>query len=379
MRSALLAIALALAAGCHSVPLSGDPTARDRRGEVPALFSIDWWVPLVSAPMLEFAPRELAAPAIDARTGRVFVTTRDGYVRALSPVDGRVEWEFKTGAPFSAGPAVREGVVYVPGGDGTLYALGAEQGKLRWKYDAGEELATTPVWASGKVLVATHNDLLFAVDAADGRWLWGYRRDPPSGFTVRGAAAPKVETGLAYVGFSDGFVVAIDLSDGTMKWERSLSTPAKQFLDVDSTPVLDDSGRVYVASYKDGIYALSQETGEVEWHTARAGVTSLIPQGGLLFASGDGRVSALRAEDGREQWSLSIDGKAGRVPLFARGLLLVPTANALLFVDPTTGRVRTAWDPGRGVSATPVSSEGRLYVLSNLGYVYAMRLSGGRG
>jgi outer membrane protein assembly factor BamB len=43
-------------------------------------------------------------------------------------------------------------------------------------------------------------------------------------------------------------------------------------------------------------------------------------------------------------------------------------------VDPSTGRPRLEWDPGQGVSATPVYADQHLYVLSNNGYLYALRL-----
>jgi outer membrane protein assembly factor BamB len=65
--------------------------------------------------------------------------------------------------------------------------------------------------------------------------------------------------------------------------------------------------------------------------------------------------------------------------LFAHGMLMVPTSQSLLFVDPATGIARVSWNPGKGVTATPIVLENRLYVLSNLGYLYALRLSGRSG
>lgn len=377
-----LLLALAAAIGllaCHTIPLASDPTVRDHRGEVPALYRVDWWVSLVESRLWEYGPREPAAPAVDPDTQRVLVTTRDGYVRALSPLDGKVEWELKTLGTFAAGPLVQEGVAYVPGGDGTLYALQAGTGAVIWKYPAGEELAATPVLASGKVLVASSADTLYAVDAGTGKWVWQYRRDAPSGFTIRGTAAPSVQSQVAYLGFSDGWLVALNVADGSVKWERNLAGSAKQFFDVDTTPVFDESGRLFVASYQEGVYALSSQTGEVEWHTARAGVTGLMARGEVLYAVGDGQLGAIRVGDGKLLWTLSLKDRAARLPVFAGRFLAVPVGSALLFVDPSSGRAETAFDPGKGVSATPARGEGRLYVLSNLGYLYALRFKRGGG
>jgi outer membrane protein assembly factor BamB len=341
-------------------------------------FSVDWWTPLAPPETLEYAPREVASPAYDPDNKHVIALTRDGYVRAVG-MDGKVKWSFRTAIRFNAGARVSEGVVYVPGGDGVLYALDSATGDVKWKYAAGESLATVPVLANDLVLVASESDTLFAVKAADGAWVWQYRRDPPSGFTVRGASTPLVREDTVYVGFSDGFLVALRLSDGSATWEKSLSGAGTEFLDVDTQPVIDEAGRLYVASYKSGIFALEAESGELVWNTAVGGVTSLISRGQLLFASGDGRVDAYLSDSGRLLWSVPLGERAGLAPVFAQGMLLVPVQRSLLFLDPKTGRSRVTWNPGSGISATPFVRGSQVFVLSNNGYLYALDVNGIRG
>jgi outer membrane protein assembly factor BamB len=376
---------LALCA-CKTISLSNDPTApeADRHLSPQSLYEIDWWRPLVKGTLLEYQPAETASPAIDPETQRVVVGTRDGFLRSLSPVDGHVEWEFKANSRFFAGATIEQGVVYAPGGDGVLYALRARNGELIWQYNAAEELVTPPVLVDGKVLVTSQGDTLFVVDAATGKWVWQYRRDPPPGFTVRGAATPVVHEGIVYQGFSDGSEVALTLEAGVVKWERKITTTGgTAFLDVDSPAVLDDAGHLFVASYKDGVTALDAKTGDLIWTTVQPGITTLIARGDVLFTAGDGAVGALRTTDGRSLWTLDLSDKgkkfsnAGRPPVLLKGMLVVPTSSALVFVDPAAGRARSAWNPGKGITATPARSGSRLYVMSNLGTVFAMRLKGG--
>jgi outer membrane protein assembly factor BamB len=292
--------------------------------------------------------------------------------------DGKIDWYFKTMADFAAGATVKNGIVYVPGGDGVLYALDVRSGELVWQNDLGEALLTAPLIEGDAVLVATEGDTVAAIARQTGKQQWRYRREnrSPGPFTIRGAAAPRVRNGVVYVGFSEGSVVALGLADGSLKWDRLLSTPGRQFADVDTTPVFDDSGRIYVASYQDGVYALEASNGDVHWHTVRAGVTSLLWKDGILFASGDQQVGAFLAESGRSLWTLDLPNRAGGTPVLAHGFLVVPTSASLLFVDPVTGRLRMNWNPGKGVTASPLWAESHLYVLSNLGYLYAMRLYG---
>ncbi len=373
---ALLTCALAgvLFAGCKAVPLRTDPL--DHRTSVARgqkVFKIDWQVKLVSPQFFDFFPREFASPAVDSQSGRIFAATRDGFVRAVNP-GGQIEWSFKTGGPFIAGPTVHDGIVYAPGGDGVLYALRAANGELVWKYNAGEQLATRPVITEGRVFVSSQANTLYAVEAQSGKWLWQYRRDLPNGFMVQGASTPAVSMGTLYAGFSDGAVVALDPESGIVKWERALSNDGREFLDVDTTPVVDDQGRVFVASYKDGIYALNGENGEVLWNTATAGITGAIGRGDVVFASGDRGLTAVLADDGKVLWGLPLEKKSAQPPAFVRGMIVMPVNNSLMFVDPSNGRPRLEWDPGQGVSATPVYADQHLYVLSNNGYLYALRL-----
>jgi outer membrane protein assembly factor BamB len=149
--------------------------------------------------------------------------------------------------------------------------------------------------------------------------------------------------------------------------------------------VLDVSGtRIYVASFKAGVYALATATGNVEWVSAQTGTTTLLARDEMLLATGDGKVTALARNGGQVLWSvdLSSEGKvamAGQRPLLTPGYLLVPTSKALVFIDPRSGQVKTSWNPGKGVTATPARLGQRLYVLTNLGTVFAMKLVGAGG
>ena len=373
------AAVLGLLGGCSTAPLYTNPELPRPPSNRPVdYFSVDWWASLAPPTRLEYSPREVASPAYDADNKHVIALTRDGYVRAVGE-DGKVKWSLKTAVRFNAGARVSEGIAYVPGGDGVLYALDSATGEVKWKYAAGESLATVPVLADGLVLVASESDTLFAVKAADGVWAWQYRRDPPSGFTIRGASTPLVHEGTAYVGFSDGFVVALSISDGSATWEKSLSGAGTQFLDVDTPPVMNEAGQLFVASYRNGIFALEADTGDMVWNTTVGGVTSLLTRGQMLFATGDGRVDGYQADSGKLLWSLPLGERAAFAPVFAQGMLLVPIQRSLLFLDPKTGKSRLAWNPGDGISATPFVRGSQVFVLSNNGYLYALDVNRIRG
>ncbi|MBX5481520.1 MAG: PQQ-binding-like beta-propeller repeat protein [Myxococcaceae bacterium] len=375
---AVLAASFAFS-GCHAVSFASQPfDVRRPQPSPPAVFTVDWRVKLVGPQLWESNPREPASPAVDPDTGRVIALTRDGYVRSINE-DGKIEWEVKTLDPFVAGATVKDGIVYVPGGDGILYALRARDGSVVWKYDSEEQLATGPLVTEHRVYVASQGSTLFAVDRDSGKWLWQYRRDLPSGFMIQGVSAPTLSMGTLYIGFADGYVVALDPETGEAKWERSLSGSGTEFLDVDTTPIIDDAGRLIVASYKQGVFGLNADTGEVEWRNEVGGITHTLRRGEVIVTSGDEGVGALLAENGKQLWFLRLPERSAGAPVFVRGMLVLPIDESLLFVDPATGAATFSWDPGRGVTATPTWGNQHLYVLSNTGWLYALRLTGGLG
>jgi outer membrane protein assembly factor BamB len=376
-KAAAVAILALASSGCSSLALQTNPLSAEHgtHGKL-EVFTVDWWVGLVEPTLLEYAPREMASPAVDPDSGRIITLTRDGFVRCLSP-EGNIEWRFKTANRFSAGATVSQGTVYVPGGDGNLYAFAVKGGKLLWKYAAGEELATSPIVANGQVFVVSHGDTLYAVDVQTGQWKWQYRRDPPTGFSVRGVSRPLIAGGIIYAGFADGNVVALNAADGSLKWQRGLGVTVGDFVDSDASPAMDDSGRLYVSSYKEGVFALDANTGEVQWQTARPGVTSLVARPRVLYAGGDEQLEALHTETGRIIWTVPIKDEAATAPTLAGRTLVVPVASSMLFVDARTGQLQERWDPGQGVSASPTWARKQLYVLSNLGFLYAITLKGG--
>jgi outer membrane protein assembly factor BamB len=349
-----LAVIASLALGCAGgrAPVQADPFAP---GSPPplAVYNINFWQPLVEAPSMEFIPRESSMPALDAVSGRAVVGTRDGILRSVG-LDGRVRWQLVTPAPFSAGVLIHDGVIYSPGGDGILRALRADSGALLWSYDAGEELVTVPVLADGRILVASQAATLYAVNAADGKWVWQYRRTPPAGFILRGASTPVVREGVVYLGFSDGHAAALVAKDGTQVWDRVLST-GTQFIDVSSTPGFDAQGRLIVASYKDGIFALDPKNGDTVWQTSASGLAYVLVRGAVIFAAGEDRVVAYSSETGKNLWSTPLAQKAGLQPTLGQGMLLVPTGQALLFIDPSPGVRASSSDP-EGRERRPAST-----------------------
>ena len=374
---ALGACLLGLGSCIPRVALNSDLTSWQPPVNQLSVEHVDWFVNLVRPGLLEFSPSEYAAPALDETGELIVALTRDGKVHAIDVgmqggrAVGTERWTFDAQNRFIAAATIRAGVVYVPGGDGVLYALDARTGKPRWSYASGEELVTSPTVTDKVVLVSSQSDTLFAVNREDGKWIWQYRRESAASYSIRGASGAAVRGDIAYCGFSDGHLVALQLADGQVKWDQALS-PGGQFGDIDTTPLLTDDGRLFVASYRDGLYELALDTGATRWQNKVAGITRITRKGGILFAAGADRVEAHILANGQLLWSLMLKDKAAQEIAVAQRVLAIPTGGELLFVDTLTGKRLMEWDPGKGVTAPAVWNHGALYVLSNAGSLYAL-------
>jgi outer membrane protein assembly factor BamB len=144
--------------------------------------------------------------------------------------------------------------------------------------------------------------------------------------------------------------------------------------------------RVYVASSSGGVYALDKTTGLVRWRlpfwdasmpSSTGNVGGLASDGKVLYASvADLGTYALDLE-GNVMWRVGArHGGEPATPLVWNDLLVYSLAKDGMFIaDRRTGNTLEYFDPGDGVSSTPtVTGDGRLFVMSNRGILYAFDL-----
>ncbi len=366
---AALGLALALALG------GTDPGVRARLPAAPVrLYRIAWERSLVGLRPLEVRPQERGGVGADPQRGIAFLGTRDGWLHAIRR-DGSVAWEVEGGGSFGT-PLVDGDTVYVGSSDGRLYAIAIPTGKPRWTYDAKEDLSTRPALAAGTVVVASLRDTVFAVDAATGAWKWHHRREQKGeALTIFGAASVQLSGETAFAAYSDGYAAALDLKTGTPRWELRIapSGPAGTHLDVDALVL--DGPRLYAAAYSGAVLALDARTGQKLWSFDAPGAARLALAAGLVVAVTPTRVHGLSPTDGGAIWTTPLGGSPEGAPVVAGKWVLVPTgAGGLRWLEAATGRLLRVFEPGTGVSASPGVVDGRVYVLSNGGDLFALDL-----
>ncbi len=414
-RRLCLALALCGVGACSTLT---PETANDRANpEVPLWFhrpigaiSVDFDRTITAESRKVGEAWERGKAEIDPLRRRVFLGSADHGLYALRAGDGSTIWRFETPSAVQSEPLydAEMDTVYFGSHDGALYCVRAATGALVWRFDSGAEVAKKPVRDGEMLYFANAADTLYAVDRRSGKGRWQAHRQPALGMEVAGYAGPSFDRGNVFMAYSDGHVMAYDGRDGSEKWAPvDLAADAEQsgetvrYLDVDTTPVVDDTpaGRVvYVASYAGGVVALDAQTGSRLWTNDKAvGVTDLllvhepahksktepegaplVPERRVLVASSasSGLWGLDPGAQGRVLWRNRVPEGGVTAPVAVAGALLVGTTRYGAFLlSPINGKVIDGLDMGGGFAHTPAAFGTHAYLFSNSGRLLGLHIA----
>lgn len=303
---------------------------------------------------------------------------------SLYPTINQQRWVLPIRGGVVSELAVEKGMVYFGGGDGFLYCVSLDTGRVQWRYETRNPHVSRPTLSQGRVLITTSDDTVYALDSGTGKWLWHYKRKNAATATILGASAPLVDGTQVLVGLSDGFLVALSLEEGQLRWERKLHQGAK-FTDIDAHPVLWND-RVFVPSYDGALYALRRTTGDVLWRYDAGGAKTVVLEGAgdtarVYLPSSDGYVHVIEAGNAKLVWKFELDqGIPTQVALTDRYVIFGSSHQYLYAVDKGTGQLAYRYNVGygSGFSGSPTfdAATKRLYALSSSGNLYAFAVRG---
>ncbi len=332
--------------------------------------------------LTEVSPQEFAQAAVYSDT--VYIGSAGGWFHALRSSNGAVRWRKKVGA-MACAPLVVGTNLYLGTSDGTLLALDAQTGAEKWRYQSRGPISQTPITTTDLVLFSNEADQVVALDAITGKYKWQYKTETPEEYTLRGHAGVAIDGDLVFTGFSNGTMVALRRDTGSVAWSTSLKAEADRFMDVDATPLVMGD-RVYASSSSGGVYALDKATGLIRWRvpfwdarmpSSTGNVGGLATDGKTLYVSVADLGTYAIDLGGNIIWR--VGAKGGGEPaapvVFAQLLLYSLAKDGMFIADRRTGETLEYFDPGDGISAAPtVTGDGRLYVMSNRGILYAFDL-----
>lgn len=251
--------------------------------------------------------------------------------------------------------------------------------------------------SNGIDYVGSDNGRLYALNGKDGVVRWQYKAGAPVNVTA-------VINGVVYAyadSDSSAVAYAFNASNGSVLWHYNINNYISQ--------QMVDNGVVYVGTAARGnsitLYALQASSGSLLWsYSARAETPGLLTASdevvyyAEIMGIGGGenfneRITALRSGDGSVLWRLPItaaDGYARGTPAFLNGIIYIGTNNGSVYaVRVSDGTVlwhvaRTGGFDAIPLDISPLVDNGRVFIEGKQGpggqnlALFAMRASDGK-
>ena len=280
--------------------------------------------------------------------------------------------------------AVEPDAIFTADVDGRVFALDPESGRELWSAETGARVVSGPTVAGDRVLVGTLDAEVIALKRADGKPLW---RVPVSSEVL---AAPVSEGGLVIVRCVDGKVFGLAEDSGARRWSFDRAVPPLTLRGL-SVPLVS-GGIAFIGMDNGRVAALRLEDGQVAWEQVVAAASGrselerivdvdgdlLVTKDGVYAVSFGGELAAVSLEDGRVAWRRPVKSFTG-IALQDKLLAVSDEDGVVWALDAETGAA--AWKQEalkyRRLSA-PVAVGGYFVVADFEGYLHWLSPADGR-
>jgi outer membrane protein assembly factor BamB len=214
------------------------------------------------------------------------------------------KWAYQDNSDIGSGTAVDKKLAYVTNTNGEVVALKKKNGKPVWKFQTNGKIYAMPA-VDGKIVVAASSDNSIYGLTTKGKLIWKVTASK----AVLGN--PVISDKVAYIGGSDGHFRAINITDGSLRWDFD---SVKGFV---VTRPLIYADRIYFGCWNNDFYCLDIYTGKLIWKWNNgSGNRMFSPAACFPVATGnrifivapDRYMTALNAKDGSVIWRKQIPG-----------------------------------------------------------------------
>ncbi len=270
---------------------------------------------------------------VASENGKVFAAIGFGYVVALNPADGKVLWSKSIGVPIRSAPTAAGGRVYVTTVNNEVFALSQTDGEVVWKYAGVAETAgllssTSPAVSEGKVVVPYTSGEIVAFDSTEGFPVWSDTLTRAGGLSSLAnindiAGRPVIDRGTVFAISHSGRMLAVSLDSGERVWEQNISGT--------QTPWAAGN-YVFVITQRGVLMALSRKTGGVRWvlelDTNNEWSGPVLAGGRLLMVSSSGLFVSASPETGQVIEKIELGEKILISPIVAGSTVYLMTDDA---------------------------------------------------
>lgn len=301
-----------------------------------------------------------------------FVSSYDTNLWAIDLESGEFRWKYPTTAGIATTPVVDHStrLVFFGSEDANFYAVDAQSGRIMWSHMTQDKIRSSARVYQEYVFFGSDDNRIYALVSGNGRLLWEFDTGGP----VRGQpAVTKVDNlDIIIVGSEAGEVIALELS-GSRKWAYRIRRG------VNASPFVDEIENICYIGGMDGfMYALDASNGYNIWRFRTNGPivsAATMADDILYFGSADGKVYAVEAERSKEKWNFSTEKPIVAAPVFHDGKVYVGSTDHHLYcIDARNGKELWKFETKDAITSTPHVAENVILVTSMDHTLYALPL-----
>lgn len=381
----LMVMALGLLTGCNSIEHRSEsiqrtplpPLAQDKTATQPRLV----WCDSRSCGSKK-AETHLRLAVSDPL---VINADHKGRIFAFDQQKGTLKWQANSKAKITAGPAVVDGRVLVGTDDARVLAYQAATGAFLWQAKVTGPVLSAPQGNRGVVFVHALDGHVLALNAENGRQLWDYSANLPPVMLRRGSSPAFIDNHVI-VGLANGKLMALHRLDGQPDWEREIAiskgrSDIQRMVDISADPVVADN-TIYTVSYQGRLMALKPDMGEPLWEKEMSSFSGLAVNSKILFVTdARGVLWAIDRKTGNELWKQAdLTGRHLSAPAVLNDMIIVGDDEGYLhwFSQKDGSWITRQAVDSKGIHATPVVKDDRIYVLGRSGKMAVYTMAPGK-
>lgn len=312
--------------------------------------------------------------------GVLYQAEEDGTVSAVNPNTGKEIWSVKRGLKITAGPSIIDNKLIIAARQ-FIVAFDLNDGSELWRQSLSSEVVSLPKGAGTTIVAHALDESITALSSQNGQILWQANHSTPA-LTLRTKSAPALAQDKVIAGLASGRVVALNLYSGMIEWEYTLATSRgrselQRMVDISADPIIIDE-TAYIIGYQGKLAALNLEDGTLQWERNISSHQNMAHDQNTLYITDDEyHLWAVDRYTGTTIWKQ--DQLANRYvtnPSYFQNMLVVADRGGYIhWLNSQTGHLLGHAQTGEKFYSAPVAANDFLIVNSKNGKLSKITLN----
>ena len=290
---------------------------------------------------------------------------------------GRKKLIYSAPEGLSGSPSIIGDYAFIGLQNKAAMAINYKTKEVLWKTQLDSAVTALSDVKNGLIFLQTESGSLYALSSESGSINWKAQYRSTRDLNVYGDPKPILVGSDLVAGFESGHVVKFKQKTGKIVWAKQLPGGQK-YSDVQYLHLGKDGHSLIAGVFDEAIYKLDLITGVVQWRAFDKPVGDFgFDRDHIYFSSATGEIIKLRQSTGTLIKKAKIFKGVGGTPIVLdKSLIIIDSKGPVYQIDKKSFENKPLYEFFHRVSAKMSydSSLNALYILTNKGYLFRMRI-----